>query len=177
MVEYRINSQSRSKYILYPFLKLMTAFTFGAIIGVILFKVGTSQILVIVLLALLWCSLIHLLPFFIIAIRHLKFNRNAVFYVEKQNEKFRYKDDKLDLPFEIDQIEKVICAVSPPKNDRRLDLLGFGHFFYWRIVLKSGLTLQLSCMLMDDDVFFGKPIEYKKELFPMPSFKYRSAAG
>lgn len=74
----------------------------------------------------------------------------------------------MSLSFRLDEIDKVIKVVSPPKYDKRIDILGFGYFFYWKIKLANGRTISISCMLLDVDDFLGKVVTLEKQLFPMP---------
>ena len=104
----------------------------------------------------------------IIGIRHSRLSNEAYFSIDTTHNKYLYREKKLELSFELSQIDKVFKVVSPPKHDKRIDLLGFGHFFYWKIVLLDGRTLLISCMLLDVENFYGKTQSQTKQMFPVP---------
>jgi hypothetical protein len=110
----------------------------------------------------------HLLPLIIIGHGHKRNSERASFAVDTINKVFRFEQNDIFLSFRSDEVDKVIKVVSPPTYDKRVDILGFGNFFYWQIILLNGKTLSLSCMLLDVDVFEGKQISQQKRVFPVP---------
>ena len=115
-----------------------------------------------------WVFLIHLLPLIIMGIRHSRLSTGSYFAVDTANHTYLYTERDLSLSFRSTEIEKVIKVVSPPTYDNRVDILGFGYFFYWKIMLVGGRTLSISCMLLDIDNFFGMEISREKRVFPVP---------
>ena len=85
-----------------------------------------------------------------------------------RNAKYHYRGKEKPLSFGLAEIDKVIKVVSPPKYDKWIDILGFGYFYYWSIVLIDGRTLSISCILLDVDIFPEQMISQEKRLFPVP---------
>lgn len=168
MLEYRLSGRQRWKYIFFPVIKLCTIIVVATIVGVAWLRIGQEQLLIVIGLAWCWVFLIHLLPLLIIANRHNHLSSGAYFVIDTVNKTYQYRDNYTSLYFPICEIEKVIKVVSPPKFDERIDILGFGYFYYWKIVLADGRTLSLSCMLLDVDDFSGKEVSLEKQLFPVP---------
>jgi hypothetical protein len=168
LLEFRANRALRRKYILFPLLKLFLTIVLATICGIIWFDIKSQNLLFVVGFGWAWVFLVHLLPLIIIAYRHHQSSQRAYFAVDTINHAYRFEQNDIVLSFRADEIDKVIKIVSPPRYDKRIDILGFGYFFYWQIVLLNGKTLSLSCMLLDDEVFQGKQIGQQKRIFPVP---------
>jgi hypothetical protein len=163
-----MGSHQRRKYILLPLLKLSAIILIATVIGIIWLGIRSEQLLMIVGLTWIWIFLMHLMPLLIMGFRHSRLSKEAHFTIDTVNNICYYNEKDLSLSFNLTDVDTVIKVVSPPKYDKRIDILGFGHFFYWKIVLSDSRTLSLSCMLLDVDDFPGKKISSEKRLFPVP---------
>ncbi|MCE7991995.1 MAG: hypothetical protein HEP71_08445 [Roseivirga sp.] len=161
------NSQ-RKKYLWYPLGKLITVISVFTMLGINWFNVNSDDLLLVVGGTWLWVGLIHLLPLIVLSVCHQKISTGASFTINALNKEYRYKKEGIDLSFNSSQIKEVIKIVSPPKYDDRMDLLGFGHFYYWKLILVDGTILSLSCMLLDSEEFAGHEIRKEKQMFPIP---------
>jgi hypothetical protein len=168
ILEYRFSSRQRKKYIFLPLVKQLTVIVIATIIGVVWFSVVKEQLLVVIGLTWAWIFLMHILPILIMAIRHSQLSRHSYFAIDTVNSTYHYHEKDLSVSFRLTEIDKVIKVVSPPKYDKRIDFLGFGYFFYWKIMLVDSRTLSISCMLLDVDDFPGKEITQEKRVFPVP---------
>jgi hypothetical protein len=168
VLEYRLNSSLRLKYIFIPLMKLLIVIVIATIVGVIWFEVGRAHLLTLIGFTWAWVFLVHLLPLIIMGIRHVQLSTGSYFSVDTVNHTFLYKEKHISLYFRSTEIDKVIKVVSPPTYDDRVDILGFGYFFYWKIILVDGRTISISCMILDIDNFFGMEISREKQFFPVP---------
>lgn len=168
VLEYSLTGSRRRKYILFPVMKLLIVIVIATILGVLWFDIRNEQLLMVVGLAWAWVFLIHLLPLLIMVIRHNQLSSGSCFVLDTRNTTYHYWWKDKSLSFRLAEVDKVIKVVSPPKYDRRIDILGFGYFYYWSIVLMDGRTLSISCMLLDVDVFPEKMMSQEKRLFPIP---------
>lgn len=168
VLEYSLSRSQRRKYLFLPLLKLLAVIALGTLIGVVWLDVRREQLLMVIGLAWAWVFLIHLLPLLIMGIRHSQLSRDSYFAIDTVNKTYQYKEKDLSLSFRLTEIANVIKVVPPPKYDKRIDILGFGYFFYWKIMFVDGRTLSISCMLLDVDDFFGKEVSQEKRLFPVP---------
>jgi hypothetical protein len=168
ILEYKLSYNQRRKYIFLPLLKLLAAIVIVTIVGVLWFDIKTEQLQMIIGFTWSWVFLIHLLPLLIIGVRHNQLSKDSSFTIDTIGNTYHYKEKDISLSFRLNEIDKVIKIVSPPKYEKRMDILGFGYFFYWKIILEDGRTLSISCMLLDADDFLGKEATQEKRLFPIP---------
>jgi len=166
--EYRSGKSQLRKYIFFPLLKLLAVILVTTIISLILFRVSREHVLRVVALTWSWVGLIHLMPLLIMGIRHRKLSKRAYFSINTASNQCQYREKDMEFYFSLNEIDKVVKVVSPPKYDKRMDILGFGYFFYWKIIFLDGRTLFISCMLLDVDNFFEKKESQEKQLFPIP---------
>lgn len=169
MVEYVMDNIHVKRYVIWPLTKLLLAFAFMTILGVFLFSVAADNIFFVVSVTWIWIIATRLLPFFVLAHRHIGISKGVQFYADSDNQKFRYRVDQNEVLFGVDDISQVVCVLSPPKFEKRRDILGIGHFFFWKIVLKSGSVIRLSCLVVDEEIFFHNAIVREKKIFPFPA--------
>lgn len=168
ILEYTLSGRQRRKYVFFPFIKLFVTIIIFTIIGVVWFDFNTEEAPMVIGLAWLCIFLIHVLPMLIMAIRHTQFSNDSYFAIDTVNKTYQYKEMDRSLSFRVTEIDKVIKVVSPPKYDKRWDIMGFGYFFYWKIILVDGRILSISCMLLDAEDFSGKEVIQEKRMFPIP---------
>lgn len=167
--EYEIENGRLKKFIFWPLFKLISAFILAIVASLVLLDVGQGKIVFVLGLTCIWIFLVHLLPFFLLTWRHLAISKGVRFDVYNSSTNFRYRNGHDNVEFNLAEVDRIVCVLSPPKNDNRMDLAGFGHFFYWKIFLKNGLVLRLSCLVVDEEVFYQKEIQREKRIFPFPS--------
>ena len=168
ILEYTLGPRQYRKYLLFPSLKQVAIIAAGSFVGVIWFGTG-GHLLFVLGITWAWFFLLRLLPLLIIGIRHSQLSKGAYFSIDTDNNTCQYKEKGISLSFRLTEIDKVTIVVSPPKYDVRADFPGFGHFFYWKIILVDGRALSISCMLLDLEYFPGKEIGREKRVFPVPS--------
>jgi hypothetical protein len=168
-LKYGLGRSQLRKYILFPLLKLLTIFIAGASIGVVWFEVERQNLLVVIGFTWAWFFLMHVLPLSILAIRHTQLSNGAYFSIDTANQRYQYNKNDISISFQLNEIEKVVKVVSPPAYDKRADILGFGYFFYWKVVLTDGRSLLLSGILLDVVDFPGKEFSQEKRMFPVPA--------
>ncbi len=168
IMEYSLSHPQRKKYLWYPLGKLVAVIVVFTMLGINWFNVNSDDLFLVVGGTWLWAGLMHLLPLIVLAVRHQKISKGASFTIDAMNKEYRYKKENVDLSFNSNQIKEVIMVLSPPKYDDRMDFLGFGHFYYWKLVLADGTILPLSCMLLDSEEFTGHEVKKEKRLFPIP---------
>ena len=167
-LEYKLRDVQRRKYIFVPLLKLVAIVAVGSIISVTAFGIRKDEIQTVIGWTLVWIFFMHFLPLLIMAIRHNQLSKDASFAFDSSTNTYQYKGKDISLSFALAEIDKVVKVVSPPKYDERMDFLGFGYFYYWKIVLVDGRTLSMSCMLLDVDSFPGRDLSKEKKIFPIP---------
>ncbi len=165
--KYRYTNKQFKKYLLIPVLKLLAVVSVALVVGVIGFKVQPANVGFVVLLTLGWIFFIHFLPILVLGIIHYQHSKNQMFRKDLVSNTYYYQDHIRTLSFQRNEIDQVIKVVSPPAYDNRLDLIGFGYFYAWKIILLDGTVLSLSCMVLDRDDFFDVPYTRKKRLFPV----------
>jgi hypothetical protein len=168
ILEYKLSNSQRRKYIFLPLMKLLAVIVIATIVGVRWFDIRTGPLQMVIGLTWSWVFLMHLLPLMILVVRHHQLSSGSSFAIDTSNNTYHYKGKDVSLSFRLNEIDKVIKVVSPPKYDKRMDILGFGYFFYWKIRLADSRTLAISCMLLDADDFSGKEATQEKRLFPIP---------
>ncbi|AYB33652.1 hypothetical protein D4L85_25075 [Chryseolinea soli] len=168
ILEYRLSNRQRWKYIFLPLMKLLAVMVMITIVGALWFDVRTDHLLFVAGFTWLWAFVMHFLPLLIMAVRHSRRSAGSSFAIDTVNNTYHYEEKDRSLSFRSDEIDKVIVVVSPPKYDQRMDISGFGYFFYWKIKLANDRTLSISCMLFDVDSFTGKELTREKQLFPIP---------
>lgn len=168
ILNYRLSNIQRRKYIFLPLIKLSAVIVIGTVVGVLWFDIRKEQLQMVVGVTWAWIFLMHLLPILIMGVRHSQLCRDSSFAIDTVNNTYHYEKNNVSLTFRLNEIDKLIKVVSPPKYDNRLDIMGFGYFFYWKIRLSNGKALSISCMLLDIDDFFGKEAILEKQLFPIP---------
>lgn len=169
ILEYKFGSRQFWKYILTPFLKLLTVILIATIFGAMWFGVREQQVLMVVGLTWAWFFFIHLLPLLIIGAQHMRLSKDMCFIIDTINNRYQFKSKDRSLSFQLSEIDELVKVVSPPKYDKRIDVLGFGHFFYWKISLADGQTLAISCLVLDVEDFSGRKANKEKRLFPIPN--------
>lgn len=177
MIKYEIGASKLWKYFYLPLAKLLAVILIFLVISLIWFDTSRDNMFMVVILTLSWIGLIHVMPFLVLAIRHSRISKDTYFLVDTINITYHYKNVNNDIFFDPNQIEEVIKVVSPPKYDNRIDVLGFGHFFYWKIILTDGTILIMSCILLDIEDFFGKKYKMEKRMFSMPPIPTKSRAS
>ena len=156
------------KYFYMPLIKLFATILLSLIVGVVLFPITKDNVFEVATIALAVVFLKRLLPFLVIAIRHIRISNGVSFSIDKSSGKYRYCQGSTTLLFDSNQIKKVVKVVSPPKFDNRFDLLGFGDFFYWKITLTDNKMIAISCLVLDIENFFGMYLEQEKKIFVFP---------
>lgn len=152
-----------------PLVKLSTVILIATIFGAIWFGVKKEQVLMVVGLTWGWVFFMHLLPLLIIGAQHRRLSKDMCFVIDTVNNTYQLKSKDRSLSFQLSEIDELVKVVSPPKYDKRLDVLGFGHFFYWKISLVDGQTLSISCLVLDVEDFPGRKANKEKRLFPIPN--------
>lgn len=168
ILEYRSGYIQYKKYIFLPLMKLSAVIIIATIVLLVWFDISRENMLVVVALTWSWIGLIHLMPLLIMGIRHSRSSKGAYLCINTANNQCQYKEKNIDFSFGLDEIDKVIKVVSPPKYDSRMDFLGFGYFFYWKFMFVDGRVLSISCMVLDVDDFLGDRGSKEKQLFPIP---------
>ncbi len=166
--EYRYGSEQRWKYFSKPLTKLVVVLVAATICAALFFEVANEDFTAVVVGTLLSVGLAYVLPLLIIARIHIKRSRDAYFAIDKSKDRYEFRDGSNQIAFGSDQIDKVVKVVSPPTYDNRFDRIGFGYFYYWKVVLKDGSILYLSCMLLDTHEFYGRHHTLEKQGFPVP---------
>lgn len=172
IIEYKLRTNQYKKYVFKPLLKLISVVLIFTFLSVFIFDVAKEDLFFVIGLTWCWVFLIHLLPLLILVISHVILSKDALFVVDTTSRIYRYEEGSKQLLFNSEEIKQIIKVVSPPKYDGRLDILGFGYFYYWKVILADGTILSLSCMLLDTKEFFGHAIQHEKELFPLPNTSY-----
>jgi|GEM_PF-2033351 len=172
IINYKLSTNQYKKYVFKPLLKLISVIVILAFLSVYIFDVAKESLFFVIGATCCWVFLIHLLPLLILALNHIILSKDALFVVDTTNRTYRYEEGSKQLLFNSEEIKQIIIVVSPPSYDGRLDILGFGYFYYWKVILADGTILSLSCMLLDTEEFFGHAIQQEKELFPLPNTAY-----
>ncbi|TXH29691.1 MAG: hypothetical protein E6Q96_03110 [Cyclobacteriaceae bacterium] len=166
--EYKMGRGQLKEYFYMPLIKLFAAILLGLIAAAVLFPITNDNAFEIATIALTVVFLKRLLPFLVIAIRHMRISNGVSFSIDKSSGKYQYCQGSTALLFEASQIKKVVKVVSPPKFDNRIDLLGFGDYFYWKITLTDDKMIAISCLVLDIENFFGMFLEQEKKIFVFP---------
>jgi hypothetical protein len=166
--EYTLTARQQRKYMLIPIAKLSAIIIIVTTVCLIWLGVRSEQLLQVIVATWSWVFLIHFLPLLIIGVRHQRLSKGACFAIDTTNQTFSYKDKDTSFSFHSSEIASVTIVVSPPTYDNRIDILGFGYFFYWKISLIDGRILPMSCMLFDEHAFPGKELIREKRIFPIP---------
>lgn len=167
--EFKMGYEQLKEYIYMPLIKFFASILLGLIAAFLFLQLTIDKDFLLVTLTLALVFLKRLLPLLIIAIQHKRISSGVSFSVNKDLGTFQYSREAERLWFDVDQIKKVIKVVSPSKYDKRIDLLGFGHFFYWKIILKDDKTINISCLVLDIENFFGMYLEQEKKFFVFPT--------
>jgi len=167
-MKYTLRSKQLKKYLFFPLLRMIVIIVVFTIGSLVWFDVPKQQSVLVITVTLLVISVFHLIPLIILAIRHYQLSRHAFLSFNSTDNQCWYKEGDKEISFNLNEIEKVTKVVSPPVYDKRIDILGFGYFFYWKILLRDGTTLSISCMLVDTNSFFGKSERMEKKMFPIP---------
>lgn len=167
-IEYTLGRRQFRKYIFLPLMKLVAVIVIFTVLSAVWLRVSREDMVMVISLTWSYVGLIHLVPLLVMGIRHSQLSKGAYFSVDATNNQYRYRERDIDLSFNLGEIDKVVKVVSPPKYDKRIDLLGFGYFFYWKVILLDGRTLSISCMLLDTHDFLGKKESLEKRMFPIP---------
>lgn len=176
MLEFEMGRSQLQKYFYMPLLKVVSAIVLGVMVSLIWFDLPKNNLLEIVFFTLIFVGFIHFFPFLLIALKHIKNSKGKRFVIDSLHGEYHNSSGK-KISFELDQIDKVIKVVSPPKFDGRLDFLGFGNFFYWEVILKNRMSFILSCMIVDRDDFFGRDVELRKKTFVLPPTDFLNHIG
>lgn len=168
-LRYRTTSHQKARFLLWPVARLVTVFVVGSICSVIWFDIESKTFLSVLGFTWIWFFCMHLLPIAVMGIRHSAWSKNAMLSLDTDTNEWRYDYLNHTICFYTDQIEKVIKVVSPPTYDNRSDLLGFGYFYYWKVLLKNGNLFSISCLVVDVDIFPPPLVSLEKRMFPMPS--------
>jgi hypothetical protein len=168
IVEYTLGSKQRHKYIILPVMKLSGVIVVATIAGIAWLHIEREQVLLVIALTWAWVFFLHLLPLLILGIRHTHLSKDSYFAIDTVNDTYQYNEKGISLSFSLTDIDEVVKVVSPPKYDKRVDILGFGHFYYWQFKLVDGRVLSISCLVFDVEDFSRKGITQEKRLFPVP---------
>ena len=168
VVEYRFSDSQRRKYIFRPVIRILLVIAIATVVGVLWFDIRSQRLWTVIGFTWCWIFFVHFLPLLVMAFCHSWLSRGTSFAIDTVNNTYHYMENNISLSFRLNEIDKVIKVVSPPKFDKRIDILGFGYFFFWKVELTNGRTLSISCMLLDADHFLGKEATLEKRLFPIP---------
>jgi hypothetical protein len=168
IIEYRLRNDQVRKYLIWPLIKLIGVIVLFTALSTYWFEVDKQNVFFVIIVTGLWVGLIHLLPLLVLAIKHIKLSKNSCLLVNNVTGDFEFQENEFKSTFKCSNIKNVIKVVSPPKYDDRMDFVGWGYFFYWKVILVDGTIILLSCMLLDSEEFFGRKYEREKQMFPVP---------
>uniref|UniRef100_UPI0040473F82 hypothetical protein n=1 Tax=Roseivirga sp. TaxID=1964215 RepID=UPI0040473F82 len=168
IIEYRLRNDQVRKYLIWPLIKLIGVIVLITALSIYWFEVDKQNVFFVIMTTWLWVGLVHILPLLVLAIKHIKMSKNSCLWVNNATGDFEYQENEFKSKFNWSTIENVIKIVSPPKYDDRMDFIGWGYFFCWKVILVDGTIIFLSCMLLDSEEFFGQKYEREKQMFPVP---------
>ncbi len=163
---YSINFESRRKYF-YNFL-FMALFTDFLIIGLITFvyKLSFDIWMKILLMLFLWTLIIYILPLIFLHINYMRYNKGSKLMIEDTLVKFYFKRRKID--FSITDVTYISINMSVTLFEKRIRWFFWDELFYYKIHLKNGSSILITCFLCDDLLkhFPNVEIRRKKQIFP-----------
>lgn len=163
-----LGTRQLRRFLYLPLTKLIGGMIVFTSLSIFWFNVKTENLALVIGLTWAWVSLVHIFPLLVLAFNHYNKCKNVILIFDQNLQTFLYRNNKIELEFNFVDIARVEKVVSPPKYHDRVDLLGFGYFFYWMIHLKSGAIIPLSCMLINEDKIFDRNgIELVKRIFPI----------
>ncbi|MDN5213344.1 hypothetical protein QQ020_14840 [Fulvivirgaceae bacterium BMA12] len=168
-LKYKLGAVQLRQFLVLPLTKLIGVVVVFTFLATYWFGVRAQDMIVVVAITWVWVGLIHILPLLILAAYHYRRSKNSFFNLDSISGEYTFNNGIIELKFKLEEIERVVKVVSPPKYDKRMDFLGVGYFYYWKIILNDCKILPISCMLVNEDTIFdGRKIEFEKRMFPIP---------
>lgn len=165
---YSLDSQRKRKYF-YRFVTIILLVDIGIVLIVGYNNQLDNAKFINLLIGLLGFTFIfYLLPLLILYYNYMNTNKDHVLIV-KEDSKMIYTDEIQKKEFLISDVKSLEIHLSKTAFEKRMKWFFWDELFYYKINLKGGDTLIISCLMSEDlhKYFSGNQINKIKRLFPI----------